>query len=630
MKQRFLSLPLVVAAAALCLVFPTVARTQGGAPWAKLARGPVFEVGNETGATDKLDEATVPIPLTLSPQVKPQDVTVRVLDVRLGNHYVQGLTEAFMVEGKVTEAQGRGPFISLKVDFSKARAQGTYNLLIEVATPSQPSPQSFDVQISRPAAKLKSQSTLVAERVLTPFFGPDAGGLSLALSEEGGVTRVTDLEVLPRTFLGDRGEVISGTVKCSGPLPQIMPRAAGKVTCVLDGEFPLGVSRGTVEIRSPQLAEALPVAFEVRTRRAPWLILLVIALGLAAGYLLRTLLQQRVKLREARIQGFDLCDRMQDEAGRRPDETLKRRIEDAVSRLNAVLDSRKADALAAGIVAADAELREALKQLEARRNGAQDELDSFEKLTKTRWSLPAGVSAAVGEARARIEGLRAELLRDNVKTAEDALREARAGLSAGLGKALSEWAGSQREMLEVLDKRYLPASVAAALRGEVAEARELLDGAADLGGNPALEDMFAALEATHRARARLSGLLGKLGRWLQYEAEETVRALRKTTPPDEPPVRAVKEAAAGLTKELAAMKEPEEAPALLTPERLRGLNETWRDAVEKQLAGTAFLDEERAKVITLLDGRNYAAAAQAAQVVITQKRRKMLGTARGG
>jgi hypothetical protein len=164
----------------------------------------------------------------------------------------------------------------------------------------------------------------------------------------------------------------------------------------------------------------------------------------------------------------------------------------------------------------------------------------------------------------------------------------------------------------------------------VAEARELLDGAADLGGNPALEDMFAALEATHRARARLSGLLGKLGRWLQYEAEETVRALRKTTPPDEPPVRAVEEAAAELTKELAAMKEPEEAPALLTPERLRGLNETWRDAVEKQLAGTAFLDEERAKVITLLDGRNYAAAAQAAQVVITQKRRKMLGTARGG
>jgi hypothetical protein len=631
MKLRSLLSPLMYAAVVIIIlphVFDATAYAQVDAAWVKLTRGPIFEISNEPNGADKSNEVNVPIPLTLLPGIKPEDVTVKLLDVRLGNHYVQGLTEAFTLTDKVVAAQGRGPSISIKVDFSKALAQGTYNLLIEATTASQSSPQLLDLQLSRPVAKLKSEATYIVERVLTPFLKPEVSSLSMTLSESGGLTQVNGLNVTTRDFLGDKGQVIGGTVKWPNPPQQIAPGGTENLTYELDGDFPLGISKGTIEIRSPQLAEPHTIAFEIHTRRASWLILLIIALGLVTGYLLRTLLQQRVKLGEARLQGFDLRDRMRNEADRRPDETFRSKINTAVAKLNTALNERKVDDLATAIVDADTELRAALKQFEDRRNKTQEELDLFEKLVKTGWDIPAEVSSAITDARTSVEGLRARLLSDNVKDVEDALSEIGTKLAINLRDALSKWRGGQKATLDLLDTRFLPNAVSEAVSKDISEAQLLLDQAADLKDSPTLNEMSAVLGAIHKARARLSDLLGKLQQWFRYELVEFLSTLRKTALPDEAALRNLERIATDLLDKLITLKEPEDAATLLTPELLGEVNAAWRDALEKQMKGASFSDEEKLKVSPLLDSRKYLDAARAAFVILEQKRRERTSGAR--
>lgn len=623
--------PISLATVAVVVIFTlshafAAASAQVAAPWVKLARGPAFEINSQAKAGDNAHEITVPIPLTLLPGIKPEEVTVKILDVRLGNRYAQGLADAFTLTEKVATAQGRGVFMSVKVDLSKAPAQGTYSLLIEAATPSQSLTQLLDLQLVHPAAKFKSPTTLVIERVLTPFFEPEVSGLAMTLSEDSGLTSVSGLKVTARDFTGEKGQIVGGTIKCPNPPPQIAAGGAERLIYELDGVFPLGTSKGTVEIRSPQLAEAFPVAFEVRTRRAPWLILLVIALGLVVGYLSRTLLQQRIKLGEVRLQGFDLRDRMRNEMARRPDAPLNNRIKAALDKLNAALAGRKADALAKAITDADTELRDALKQFEDRRNKAQETLDSLEKLVKTRWNLPAGVKAVVAEAGALTEGLRAQLLGNNVEAVENALRDATASLALNLGGALKDWRTARQVTLELLDNRYLPDPASAALSKDVADVRTLLAQASDLNESPTLGDMSAALVAAHKARTGLSELFGKLQRWLRYESGEFLKTLRKTTLPNVAALDELEKTATTLIDELTARSDPDEAATLLTPERLGELNAVWHDALEKQMEGAQFSVEQRLVVTPLLDARKYAEAARAAFVILEQKRRtKFIG-----
>jgi hypothetical protein len=605
------------------------ASAQVTSPWVKLARGPAFEINTRATAGDNPLEVTVPIPLTLLPEIKPEEVTVKLLDVRLGNRYAQGLAEAFTLTEKVAMAKGRGVFIPVKIDLSKALVPGTYNMLIEATTPSKSPAQLLDLQLVHPAAKFKSPTTLVVERVLTPFFEPEVSGLSMTLSEDSGLTSVTGLTFTARDFIGDNGQIIDGTIKCPNPPNLIGAGGAEKLIYELHGGFPLGTSRGTVEIRSPQLAEAFPIAFEVRTRRASWLILLVIALGLVVGYLLRTLLQQRIKLGEVRLQGFDLRDRMRSEMARRPDEPLKSKIKAAVDKLNVALAARQADALTKAITDADTELRDALKQFEDRRNKAQEALDALEKLVKTRWNLPVKVKAAVAEAGELIEGLRAQLLGDNVKVVEDALDQAMTALTLNLVGALKDWRTAQEGSLELLDNRYLPDAVSAAVSKDVTDARTLLDQAADLDESPTVGDMSAALGAAHKARASLSDLFGKLQRWLRYELTEFLKTLRKTALPNASVLDELEQTATNLLDELNAQSGAEGAATVLTPERLSELNAVWRDALEKQMEGAGFSDEEKLKMTPLLDARKYAEAARAALVILEQKRREKLSGNRG-
>lgn len=624
-----MSLPvgLAVALVAAQLLAPAARAQSQPTSWVKPTRV-AFEIGDEPATASKSGEVNVPIPLMLPAGTKVKEIKLTLLDVRLGNLYVEGLADAFKVPEKVTVEPGQSSPVPIKVDLSKARYQGAYNLLIEATSPSQPSRELLDIQLNRPAAKLKGQPTLIVERVLMPFSEPEVSGFSMTLGVDGGHTRVTGLDITARNFTGDRGQAIHGTVRCPPPLPQLAPGGVEELPCQLEGDFPLGMSRGTVEVSAPQLAEAFPVNVEVRTRRAPGLILFIIALGLGAGYLLRTLLQQRLKASEVRLQAFALRDRMRAEADRRPDETLRGRIQAAVVKLDAARGARKPDDLPAAIVEADRELRESLKHFEDRRNKAGEHLDSFEKLVKTRWNLPAAARAMVVQAGSQIEGLRAELLRDNVKTVEDRLNNAGSVLAKNLGCALREWQNAQKITLELLDNRYLPDSVSAALSKDVDEAQALLVQAGDLHDDPALEKFSEALGAAHKARARVSNLYGKLRRWLQYEADEVVKALRRTTPPDVAAVEGLEKAAADFTKDLAALTEPEGAATLLTPERLSDLDSALRDAVEKQVAGSKFTGEKRAKLTPLLDVRKYAEAARAAYFIIEQKRRTMLSGAR--
>ena len=105
----------------------------------------------------------------------------------------------------------------------------------------------------------------------------------------------------------------------------------------LTGPFPLGSNKGTAEIVSPQLAEPVPLSFEVKARRPRWLIAFFLALGLVAGYLIRTKLQQQIELDEARLKGWELHRTIRDMEQKHADQVFKTKLQQILTDLEGVL-----------------------------------------------------------------------------------------------------------------------------------------------------------------------------------------------------------------------------------------------------------------------------------------------------
>jgi hypothetical protein len=547
----------------------------------------------------------------LAAGVRPELVTFKLLDVRYGRRFEAKLLNAFTLPATVASGQALGPAIVITVDSTLASAQGSYNLLIEATTPGRSAPQLLEIEIVHPAAKLKAPATLVIDQTLTPFLAPDIDATPLVLGEVSGNSRLTKLTFQSPSFFGDVNQSLKGSLSLVDAPQQLEPHSSISPKYKLEGEFPLGTVKGVMEITSPQLAEPTLVNFEVRTRRASWLLLVIIGAGLIAGYLVRTVLQFQIQLNEARAKGYELRGRLERELKRHPDEEFQRGAKNVAQTLIASLTGTDVKAISEAVETANEALRGQLKELEIRRLAAQTAIDSVSRIVAAQYFLPAQISAIMEQFHKDNEHAQLELDKDNVTGARADIDSLRASIAEQLAGTIGPWKVEIENSLGALADKHsrLPKSVVRGIEPHVKSIRTRLQGVLFLDQTSTVEDIQSTLKAIHDVRRMLRVImLPWLGQLIKKAHVEFDGILRQANVPDINALDQLQKIVTSFVETLATDSgQPERAFERLEPSQLKALDDGWRQAVLNQAVDFKPTDVET--INSLVSIREYIAAA---------------------
>ena len=298
--------------------------------WITLVNGQTREFKAEA-------DGTLHFPITLN-GVKPEEVTLQLRDVRLGQRGDVGLRDYFVVPDHVVQVPQQGSVIEVVVKLGKDPPQGSYDLLIEASTPAQPRHQDLELKVVHPVAKLKPVDKVVLQTVRFPLWEPALVKPSLTLSEITGNSLLRPLKLVKPVFSGAQGEVAGGGLDFPGFPGQISAGGALPITYNLTGDFPLGSFTGNAQITAPQLAEPVTIQFEVKNRLGSWIIILLLVIGLAIGWLSRTYLTYQVELDKARLDGGRVLAQLAAQMDRIPDQKFAEALQITRTELERVLE----------------------------------------------------------------------------------------------------------------------------------------------------------------------------------------------------------------------------------------------------------------------------------------------------
>jgi hypothetical protein len=598
------------------------------------------------------------------------DLDLELLDVGLGSRHDSGLKAHFgplsLERGPDAAAPqgGRVAALLVPVKFSDIQAgleplrQGTYDLRILVRNRRQPqaAEQLLALQIIHPAATLRVPSKFVIEQprpFLPGIFGRPSNerasqeapagtaarqGGTLRVGEASGASNVSGLSLSAHEAAGS-SQMDGTAITFATPVAAIGPGQQTDIACILRGEFPLGTTAGTIEIRAPQLAEAALVPYEVHAARPRWLLILVAFGGVLTGYLMRNWLHRQVALNEALLKAFDLEERLGQDR-KHPDEEYRTVIEKAWSRLDTALRhrSRTEESVVAAANAAGATLAEAQGGLTTRRAQAEARWKRLAILTGTPRLLPPEVAAAVRQAQSLQEQARRLLKEDDVGKAALKLNEAQNLLDLRLQAWRTLLPDIEQQILRLIEN--VPASVATKAAPRVENLQKLLQVAqeqpasgqvdgAPVEGAPVdtvgMDSQEAGIGSAAKMQQELAALLPLLARWLRGVSSDVARALNESGAPNKEAIAhleaEVDSVAANLSHLSPEPSRPLQRVLDTFVEDLKGLRPVWKNAIEKQLP-----EQDATQIQAPLDARNYEEAAFKVADLL-RSRERMLGDA---
>lgn len=578
-KARILSL-VVILLTLVALVGATGPVLAQGTPWIKLSKATAQEF------LDNENIVKMSIPVILD-NVPAQGVTVRLVAVGLDKRYEERIKAAFELDSKLQLPDPSSKTVanlSLDVNTIKAATQGTYNLLIEAESGNTGKPtQTLELQIVHPPAKLRPIDKIAVVQTVTPFFGAEVRGEPLILREDSGLSRITGINIQPLEFFGGIARrATSGSISFAKDSLAIPPRESGTLGYQLTGSFPLGTTSGIVRLTAPQLTEAFPIKFEVETRRPGWLIIPLILLGLVLGYFLRICLKKIEDLNQKRLEAMNLLRQFQEAKENNQDEDFKTEIAENEKALKRARDGSDIQVLTQAITGGTAALKTALDNLKTRRENILTTIKGLSGLLTGVWFLPREIKRVLEQAGNKMEQISPLIGKDNIKEANDVLADILRTMGDKLNEALNEWKPKQKDNLADLlnPNRPWPATVASNLKTTVDQINPLVDNLSMVEPpEVTTEKIQVVLAAIHNVHSGLRGFIQQLGYWLENTMNSVVTYLGRS----EVLAKLQTDLTAFLNELKGKSQIPEDAFALLTPERLKLLDEQWAPAIRAML-----------------------------------------------
>lgn len=597
---------------------PVLVRADASKPLVTLPKGNSYELRVEG------DSASVMVPIVPSGPVLHQIRFEKQLVTSNGDSGT-ALFEAITVPTEavnITSTHDWG-VILITVNTGKVRTAGVYNVQIRAlgptdpAKPSELSALSFDVSLTLPAAKLAPVGTLLFEQVWgQPSCLSHPGLRKLFLSETAGKSRVTRIVAKQVDLVPANDNVSDGELHFATP-PDIPPFGEARVEPHLLGTFPLGVSRGTVKITAPELAEPVTVAIEVRAHRHPWLILLLIPGGLILGYLIRVGLQHQIERDQAKLKAADFGELLANEMRLHPDSVFVA----AVTKILNALRAATVKGIAADIIVAVTQGQDALKTAATELNSLRDRTNtlvtSIGALTGLGDSLPPGIARPLKEIDNIFADAIGDLKRDAVTAAAEKLNGIPKHISDSIAEPVSNWQTGLDFLLEELARENtLALLVRAETLPEITALRAVLASVSEPENDAEkLKTLVAAIHKTHGGAKNLATRLTLRSRARTGDIVDSLRALPL---PDPKALEELSSATDKFGQDLAACLQDPAASLAPLQKIFSTLDEAWEKALLAQIPAAE--EGKKQNVRNHVKGRDYAAAAKDVEDVVPNPR----------
>ena len=105
-------------------------------------------------------------------------------------------------------------------------------------------------------------------------------------------------------------------------------------------DFPLGSTKGKIQIRSPDLATPISVGYEIRVRREHWIIVFWAGFGALLGWFVRVWMMGTKALLSAQVAASDAAELIRKELASSEDESFGTSLKEYRAKLDDAVNKR--------------------------------------------------------------------------------------------------------------------------------------------------------------------------------------------------------------------------------------------------------------------------------------------------
>ncbi len=425
---------------------------------------------------------TYHVPLVLASGVAAADLACDVTQVAVGALYDGAMIDAFTPS--IDVATGR-PRLAIAVDFARFTQPGAYAVEIELTGKAPPAPggdagvaptpprQTVVVTLTHPGATLRPTGTWIIWRTRRVFGDPTLAPARFPLGETARRSRLTPVTIQQHDSARHGDEAVSGTLEVTVP-SEIKLGTIGAATVAVRGDFPIGTTKGELELRAPQLAAPVVISYEVRSRYPGWYVIPIFFFAGLLGWFFRVYLKGREEQLAQTVQADDVLLRLDEEKTGHPVPAQSLALDEAQRELVRAL----ADGDAATITAAITKAATALTTATASRAQARSDLVTDARaqaeLLGRPWVLPP--EFALGRLQASFVAIAEHAMADRMADAK-AARAVADDTVAQLLVAANRWATRVRGLCAAIEAppAPIPAALATAWTAIARTMRDALD-----------------------------------------------------------------------------------------------------------------------------------------------------------
>jgi hypothetical protein len=302
---------------------------------------------------------------------------------------------------------------------SAALRPGAYTVIVHVAPKNaKDKVQSIALVLQKPAPTLGLGSTVVIRRTRSLVglaFGATEDG-ELQLREDSRNANVSKVELRTVVDQTETSPTAGALQLPPGPF-SIKAGTLYRAPVSPAKPFPIGTSKGRIEVVTPDLTNVSSINYEVRTREHPGLIVLIAAFGAFFGWLVRVHLKRRQERGAASIKASTAMEALRETQNRIEDGRYRARLDTLRRNLEAASTASDPAAILLGANDATEKLKALEAELDAERTKEIEAASSIGTVLLRGWVLPSSAQTALEQARAALGGVSASLARNNIEEA---------------------------------------------------------------------------------------------------------------------------------------------------------------------------------------------------------------------
>lgn len=384
-------------------------------------------------------DAELTLPVAIIAGTPPSGTCLQKAGVRPENGSDTHLIERFVLAPHLIERPHTAPAISLTIKDVATLAAGKYELMVyafdcDAVVPAK-SAEPFVIALIRPAAKLEQPGRIVIERWMSSPWADTAervwpASIALIPASTSGATGIRGLTAQPATFTtGDNNTPVG---KVMAQLPASVAHGAPVNVAFSLLQFPVGSANGYLTLHSPDLAEPLRLDLEIRSRLAPYWIIVVVVAGIVLGWATRVWLQRKIELAQARQPALEWVQALRLECDKIPDPEFRRVVGAQIAAVETGLSKVAPADVTSALSKAAPVVDTAREDLQTRLATVDKQIREFLDGCDVALPLPEALNTARSKALAAGAAAADLLASFNATAAETALETARRRLAEQL------------------------------------------------------------------------------------------------------------------------------------------------------------------------------------------------------